>query len=59
MSELSYSHVHSPPTPCQLGMLVPSGWDSNLESTAVKNDTEHVIPPYDISPTHLVCNTAI
>ena len=48
MSELSYSRVRSPPTPRRLDMLVPSGWESDSESTTAKNDTEHVVPPNDI-----------
>ena len=48
MSELSYSHVRSPPTPRRLDMLVPSGWDFDSESTTAENDSEHVVPPNDI-----------
>ena len=29
-------------------MLVPSGWDSDSESTTAENDTEYVVPPNDI-----------
>lgn len=49
MSELSYNRIHSPPTPRQLNLLVPSSWDSDSESTTAKNDTEHVIPHNDIN----------
>ena len=48
MSELYYSCVHSPPTLCQLNMPVPSGWDSNSESTTAENDAKHVVPPNNI-----------
>ena len=48
MSELSYSRVRSPPTPRRLDMLVPSGWESDSESTTAENDTKHVVPPNNI-----------
>ena len=46
MSELSYSRVRSP-TLRRLDILVPSGWESDSESTTAENDTKHV-PPNDI-----------
>ena len=41
MSELSYSRVRIP-TPCRLDM--PSGQDSDSESTTAESETKHVLP---------------
>ena len=41
MSELSYSRVRIP-TPCRLDM--PSGRDSNSESTTAESETKRVLP---------------